>query len=175
MKCPACDRELEETKVSDLVVDVCRNGCGGIWFDNSELQKVDEQHEAAGEELLDIECDQNVKIDYSQTRICPRCEGQKMVKHFMSVKHEIEIDECYRCQGIWLDKGELGRIRKQFATDEERKRAFHEHLDKKIGPELAKMHAESEAKLKKARKFARMFRFICPSYYIPGKQEWGAF
>jgi len=27
------------------VVDVCQNGCGGIWFDNFELEKVDEKHE----------------------------------------------------------------------------------------------------------------------------------
>jgi len=24
-------------------------------------------------------------------------------------------------------------------------------------------------------KISNMFRFICPSYYIPGKQDWGAF
>ena len=26
-----------------------------------------------------------------------------------------------------------------------------------------------------ARKVARIFKFISPSYYIPGKQGWGAF
>jgi len=175
MKCPACGRELQEKKVDDIVVDVCGNGCGGIWFDNYELQRVDEQHEAAGEELLDIEVDNDVKMDYSKIRLCPRCEGQKMVKHFISVKSEIEIDECYKCGGIWLDKGELGNIRKQFTTDEERQNAAKEYLDNQIGPELQKMHSGSESQLEKAKKFAKMFRFICPSYYIPRKQEWGAF
>ncbi len=37
------------------------------------------------------------------------------------------------------------------------------------------MRAESEENALKAQRFARMFRFICPSYYVPGKQLWGAF
>lgn len=175
MKCPACDRELQQVTVSDITVDVCKNGCGGIWFDNFELEKVDEPHEAAGEALLDIEIDPSIKIDFSKTRTCPKCEGQKMIKHFASVKHQVELDECPSCGGIWLDKGELSKIRSQFTTEEERKEALRTYLDKAIGPELARMRAENEQQLQKAKKVVRMFRFICPSYYIPGKQEWGAF
>jgi len=37
------------------------------------------------------------------------------------------------------------------------------------------MEAEDQAKLNKVLKISNMFRFICPSYYIPGKQDWGAF
>ena len=33
----------------------------------------------------------------------------------------------------------------------------------------------AEETLEKAKKIARMFRFTCPGYDIPGKQEWGAF
>jgi hypothetical protein len=29
--------------------------------------------------------------------------------------------------------------------------------------------------LRKARRIAHAFRFICPSYYIPGEQDWGRF
>jgi Zn-finger nucleic acid-binding protein len=175
MKCPACDRELQEMAVSDLVVDVCKNGCGGIWFDNFELDKVDEKHEAAGEALLEIEMDESVDIDHLKTRSCPKCKDTQMMKHFYSVKREVEVNECGTCSGIWLDFGELGQIREQYATEEERKRAAEEYFSEIFDDKLAEMRAESEEKLRKARKFARMFKFICPSYYIPGKQIWGAF
>ena len=33
----------------------------------------------------------------------------------------------------------------------------------------------AQTNLRKARRIAHAFRFICPSYYIPGKQSWGAF
>jgi hypothetical protein len=41
--------------------------------------------------------------------------------------------------------------------------------------QLATEHSRSEAELARARKFAHALRFICPSTYLPGKQEGGAF
>ena len=43
MKCPACGNELSQMVAGEITVDVCKGGCGGIWFDHFELQKVDEQ------------------------------------------------------------------------------------------------------------------------------------
>ena len=61
MRCPACFNELTQTQVGSLRVDVCQGGCGGIWFDAFELQRVDEEEEAAGEPLLQIERDPKSK------------------------------------------------------------------------------------------------------------------
>ena len=175
MKCPACDIEMQEVVVEDITVDVCKQGCGGMWFDRFELQKVDEPHESAGEGLLQVETDSKVKVDPSQRRSCPKCDNITMMRHFFSVKKEVEVDECPNCAGFWLDAGELGSIRNQFDSETDRKKAAEDYFDNIFGEELKKMQAEGEEKTKKARKIARMFRFICPSYYIPGKQDWGAF
>ncbi|MCD4825309.1 MAG: zf-TFIIB domain-containing protein [Phycisphaerae bacterium] len=175
MICPACNRQLEPMTVGDIEVDVCKGGCGGIWFDNQELKKVDEQHEAAGEALLNIEKDNSVVVDHSRTFMCPRCENQKMVKHFVCIKNEIQIDECYACGGIWLDPGELGQIRNQYATEEERSNAARAFFAGKIKTDFAEMRAESEEFRQKAEMFTNAVRYICPSNYIPGDQKWGAF
>jgi hypothetical protein len=37
------------------------------------------------------------------------------------------------------------------------------------------MRAKGQKEAERARNIARIFRFICPSYYLPGKQDWGAF
>ncbi|MEJ2154629.1 MAG: zf-TFIIB domain-containing protein [Desulfobacteraceae bacterium] len=175
MKCPACDTAMQEVIVEDITIDVCKQGCGGMWFDRFELQKVDEPHESAGESLLQIDTDMKSGIDPSQRRMCPKCDGITMMRHFFSVKNEVEVDECPSCAGFWLDAGELGHIRKQFTSEAERKKAAEAYFENIFGNELKKMQDEGEEKLKKAKKIARMFRFICPSYYIPGKQDWGAF
>ncbi|MFQ6104500.1 MAG: zf-TFIIB domain-containing protein [Candidatus Glassbacteria bacterium] len=175
MKCTACGNLLREVKVEGIAVDVCRRGCGGIWFDAFELQKVDEMHESAGERLLDIERDEKVKVDRSRKRMCPKCGNMPMLRHFFSVKQEVEVDECPACGGYWLDFGELARIRHQFENEEEREKAAEEYFEEIFGKKLSEMREEGEEKLKKARKIAHVFRFICPSYYIPGKQDWGAF
>ena len=174
MKCPACDNALSPTTTDSITVDVCKNGCGGLWFDAGELEKVDNATESAGEALLDMEGNGSSPAPNGQ-RMCPKCTGQPMMRHFASTRKQVEVDECPGCAGVWLDSGELGRIRAQYATEEDRKQAFDEYFDAVFGGELAKMQAENEAKAEKARRFARMFRYICPTNYIPGKQSWGAF
>ena len=97
------------------------------------------------------------------------------MRHFFSDKKKVEVDECPGCGGFWLDAGELANIRSLFETEEQRHKAAQEYFAEVFGDEFAKMNAESEEKLQKVQKIANMFRFICPSYYIPGKQQWGAF
>lgn len=175
MKCPACSNPLQEMTVADIAVDVCKGGCGGIWFDNFELKKFDEPHESAGEALLDIEWDENTIVDHTKRLKCPKCDDIAMMRHFFSVKKEVELDECPGCAGFWLDSGELRKIRSLFNTEEERHKAADEYFSEVFGDELDAAKAANEAELDKARKIANMFRFICPSHYIPGKQKWGAF
>jgi len=111
MKCPACANKLTPLPVCNLIVDVCHGGCGGIWFDAFELQRVDEEHEAAGEPLLNIRHDPRLVVDKSRKRECPRCPGVKLRRHFFSAKRRVAVDECPSCGGCWLDAGELALIR----------------------------------------------------------------
>jgi Zn-finger nucleic acid-binding protein len=154
---------------------VCKGGCGGIWFDNFELKKFDEPHESAGQSLLDIERNEGITIDHTKRRKCPKCEDVVMMRHFFSVKKQVELDECPGCGGFWLDYGELGKLRSLFDTEEERVEAAKQYFSEVFDNQLAAMKAESESKLNKARKISNMFRFICPSYYVPGKQNGAAF
>jgi uncharacterized protein len=111
MKCPACFNELTEVQVGSLAVDVCQGGCGGIWFDAFELQRVDEESETAGEALLHIQRDERLVLDMAAKRECPRCPGIKLHRHFFSAKRRVQVDQCPNCAGYWLDAGELAQIR----------------------------------------------------------------
>ena len=66
-------------------------------------------------------------------------------------------------------------MRSLFNTEEERHRAAEEYFEEVFSDQLKEKQAEGEAKLAKARRVANMFRYVCPSFYIPGKQDWGAF
>ena len=119
--CPACGKPMKKVYISSAKcnIDVCLDGCGGIYFDNREFKKMDEQAEDIHELLEAIDGKTFDKVDTTQTRICPYCETP-MVKNFASAKKEIEIDECYTCGAVFLDCGELQAIRGQFKTEEER-------------------------------------------------------
>ena len=47
IKCPACGEEMVKIYMPQQGVnlDVCINGCGGIYFDNREFAKFDEESE----------------------------------------------------------------------------------------------------------------------------------
>jgi uncharacterized protein len=175
MECPVCDTELTRMTVGGITVDACEGGCGGIWFDRYELMRVDEAAESAGERLLEVERDPDLKVKLSKRLECPKCPRVVMMRHFFSVKRQVVVDECPNCGGHWLDPGELRTIRTEYASEEERNQAASEFFSDVFGPELAVAHAQTEQDLARARRIAHVFRFICPSYYVPGEQDWGAF
>ena len=174
MNCPACGNAMTQMSAGDISVDVCSGGCGGIWFDEWELRKVDEPSQSLGEGLLDVPRNENAKVDMNVQRKCPK-DGTPMQRHFWSPKQQVTVDECPKCEGVFLDPGELKTIRTEYTNDDERHAATHEYYNEMFDKQLAGMLKEDKAKLEKARRFAHMFRFICPSYYMPGKQSWGAF
>ena len=176
MKCPACKTALDKLTVNNIELDICKAGCGGIWFDQFEFKKFDEPHEFAGETLLEIETGWKITtIDHKAQRQCPRCEDAKLVQHFYSPKQQIEIDECYQCGGIWLDYGELIRIRNIFGSEQARSDYAHHHLHKEFKQELDTFFKESAEKTERVNRYANMFRCLYPSWYLPGDQDWGKF
>ena len=48
-----------------------------------------------------------VKAAVESPRLCP-IDASPMEKH---VAHSIVLDRCPRCQGVWLDGGELEKVR----------------------------------------------------------------
>lgn len=176
MNCPACEHTLTEKSVGGLTVDVCEGGCAGLWLDNHELEKVDEQHESAGEALLGIAGDPSVRPDPDGPYACPQCgDDYGMHRNFFSVKREIEVDECPNCGGVWLDVGELGALRELYESEEAKQQAAAEEYRRMFGDQMERMRRESRDDLQRATRFAHALRFVLPSYWIPGDQDWGAY
>ena len=103
MHCPNCrQKTLEEFQVGNIktVVDRCRI-CGGIWFDRMELESI---MELAVKELI-------IPAGADETeRCCPR-DGEIM-HAFKYPQTDVTVDMCRKCDGLWLDGGELTEIKK---------------------------------------------------------------
>ena len=141
MQCPACGGAMTEVQVGDVKIDACKDGCGGLWFDSWELKTVDEPTESAGESLLDVGRNPQVRVDHSKRFECPRHPGIVMMRHFWSVKRKVTVDECPQCRGIFLDPGELESIRAEFGTEAERHAAAQAYF-----AELIRDAARAEGK-----------------------------
>ena len=171
--CPACQRELAHLDAGNGVfLDVCQGGCGGVWFDNFELQKFDEAHEAPESPVFQVdpaegrspatspEAGGAVRAGASTApkRLCPRCPGQKMRRYHFSAKRQIEVDECPSCGGDWLDDDELEKIRGEFATVEDREAAATAMFGTMFDEQLAEVRRESQEKVRKADAFNKAFK-----------------
>lgn len=125
MNCPACSRELKTIQATPSIsVDVCSTGCGGMWFDRNELSKLDEKTELQSAAVLRTMRNAEVVLDYARERRCPKCHTA-LDRIAYDSTHQVEVDECRDCQGIWLDIGELESIH----DDNEREALMHQVVE----------------------------------------------
>ena len=146
LTCPACGKQMEKVFIptEGINLDICTDGCGGIYFDNREFKEFDEQNENISTILEKLEGKSFESVDETLTRECPNCGG-KMVKNHSSIKKEIQVDDCYNCGGKFLDNKELIKIREEYESNEERDEDVLRYVYQQVGQELteqAKRYAE---------------------------------
>ena len=125
LTCPSCGKKMQKIFLNEqnFNIDICLDGCGGIFFDNRELKKVDEKSECINEILAAIKDKKFTKPNTTAKRRCPACNAV-MVQNNSKYSCEFKVDECYSCGGVFLDSGELLNIRKESSNEEEKKREF---------------------------------------------------
>lgn len=164
MKCPRTGSPLKTVKLGNIEVEISEKS-GGIFFDQFELERFDEQHEIEGEVLIKhLNKFETVAVKEDARIKCPKCKDVVMMRHFYSPKHIIEIDECPSCAGIWLDAGELTLIRKHFSSEEERK-VMADQLTKEVKrqPEVLKHQQEYEERMEKLGVIRRILKILAPN------------
>ena len=116
INCPACGKEMKKIHIKEenIDLDICLDGCGGIFFDNRELDKFDENNNSIAEILYAINNKNFENVDTKAERKCPIC-GVPMVK--LGSLTEAEIDSCNICGANFLDHGELTKLRELNAKD----------------------------------------------------------
>ncbi len=81
------------------VFDERRKGLEEEYFNRKNKESLDRLREALHEEA-------RARGEETATMNCPRCDGRL---HQM-VFDDVNIDRCDKCDGIWLDAGELQQI-----------------------------------------------------------------
>ena len=131
--CPACRKEMKKIFLNgqNINIDICLDGCGGLFFDNRELEKCDDSFENIEEIKEAIKNKTFVKTDASEIRHCPAC-STPMVK-MGAGRGGVKIDVCNTCGGKYLDHGELNTIRNSSPED----------INNKIADVLATIYKEN--------------------------------
>lgn len=164
MQCINCGKPMRVIQVGQVAVDVCADGCGGMWFDMLELKRLDALSQGEGQRLLHIQPPAPVKVDQTQRRSCPKCRDVVMMRHFYSPLRRVQVDQCPNCGGFWLDGGELRLIHEETGLSEERREAEVDRLvSETFGAELEAMEAQREEQLAQPSLLRRVLGMVTPS------------
>lgn len=161
MKCPACGQEMtcEDFGVS---VDVCENGCKGIWFDHGELGKLDERNEGAGAALQSALRSPRRSDGNRGVIRCPKCDIP-MHTHRYARARAVDVDECYGCGGFFLDSGELTELRDHHMSDAE-VAAFADQMTGTV-PGYAQELADVQVAQRRAEAIAKLMKLLTLRYW----------
>lgn len=166
MKCPVCGMRMVEKDFGGVLVDVCADGCKGMWFDWLEMSKLDEKNEGYGAALHEALKYPRINNEDRPPLKCPTC-GIKMKTHRFKLNQQVNIDECYSCGRMFLDSGELKDIREKSMTDQEN----DEYLEKLLAdiPEVQDARRDQEKDRSRANAMKNFTRFLRVSHYMTGE------
>jgi Zn-finger nucleic acid-binding protein len=158
MNCPVCQKLMVEQDFGGVKVDICANGCKGIWFDWFELTKLDETNEGVGRALGEALRHPRVGDEARGEINCPKC-GKRMQMHQYQKSNQVNVDECYICGGFFLDSGELKTLRDTHMTEQEEQEYLDDLLADIPGYQQRKQDLErQDVRRDAARRYARFMR-----------------
>ena len=161
MECPACGTAMVSENFG-VNVDVCENGCKGIWFDQGELRMLDENDEGLGAALEAALRNPRSNDGQRGQLICPVC-AIPMHTHRFERDQEVNVDECYSCGGFFLDSGELTAIRDNYLSDAQVDAYAQGIID--AVPEYAEAKQNLAAQEKRVEAIRNFTKFLTVNYW----------
>jgi Zn-finger nucleic acid-binding protein len=109
-QCVMCGKGFAATKIGEIEVDLCP-GCGGLWLDNQELNRLAKMSaEAVAALRAQLPKATGAPADRAERqrleKPCPACPGKLTYATVGSTGLEV----CSRCGGAFLDAGELEQV-----------------------------------------------------------------
>ncbi len=103
-ECHRCWVEMKKEEVEtfgpNIIIDVCPK-CKGIWLDKGELGKL------LKDKKLTNYLTKHIGTKSRSPMVCPRCGNTMDIEE----AEDIEVDVCLTCGGVWLDQGELDKLK----------------------------------------------------------------
>lgn len=119
MKCPHCPAELKSIERKGIYIDEC-GSCGGMWLLQGKFDSLREREDRFIRWLdLPLWKEEKQHKLTASSRACPSCARTMFTLDYHG--HDVTLDICTSCKGVWLDKGEMDkmiRYMKDQVTDE---------------------------------------------------------
>lgn len=115
MDCLACGTKMNQENVDGTPVDVCHK-CNSLWLDSEKIvAEVHVQKESTLEQRKLAVLLRGKDAAQTTPRKCPKCQSALNTMNY-AYNSGIMVDVCPKNHGMFLDSGELDRLRLFFAT-----------------------------------------------------------
>jgi Zn-finger nucleic acid-binding protein len=122
--CIKCNSPQEPIIILGVEIDRCVS-CGGIWLDGGEIKQLVEQRTPGSDARLEATIAQLAKASPTGGApppstadivnvACPACGGKLTIAWF----GDTSIEQCNRCDGIFVERGELAKAMKLVDSNE---------------------------------------------------------
>lgn len=141
-------------------VDTCET-CGGIFFDEGEVSQIRTRGgDSAFEELDELvqPSPEYMPLEEHLHRRCPACAATMRRYRYMYTS-PVMLDSCESCGGIWIDNGELKRMKAYLDVEKAGiKRGFNPERDE-MAATLDALSIQQHEKAERAHWIARAMSF----------------
>lgn len=156
MKCPRTNTTLKKINVGKVPVYVSEH-CGGVFLESSTLSLFECPTSDRGRALADhLSQFHSDTIDLSCKVSCPSCTDTVMLRRYYSPLHVVEIDECPGCGAIWLDTGELSKLRSLMLNEKERGILRAQMLEEHRLPKIESMPYNNDYWIKREKRIGSL-------------------
>ena len=163
MNYPSCENHLVHLIIAEIQFYVCDLGCRSLWFNRIVIKKLSELPDNVGQGLLITRCAQDVRSFRDVEHICPQFETTLLFRYFFSKAHDLEVDQCSKCDGLWIDFGRKNIFRKYSGSRDkfflQKWRKFESILKEKFN-QMENIYPDI---LEFREQIKHVFRFISPS------------
>jgi Zn-finger nucleic acid-binding protein len=126
--CPRTGVPLREFTFDGVTLDFS-DGCGGVFFDRFEIAPFEGSTSSGGTLAEMMASHHDLSLDYRKRITCPNDPDVVMQRRFYSPKRGVQLDECPKCGGLWLDGDELESMRYEVPDEATRKKLDQEFIE----------------------------------------------
>ena len=165
MECPACKNTLTKIIKTGVQVLACEGQCGGLWFSQSQVKKLEKLKSGLGMLLLRIKRADGVKVYRGVEHICPQCRTTLLFRHFFTKEFDTEVNQCAKCGGFWIDIAGLAKL--ESMKGEQKQKAVKKYFSVILHKKILGIHILNEDVAKAVKNIIQIFRFLCPEEDFP--------
>jgi Zn-finger nucleic acid-binding protein len=114
-----------------------------------------------------VQSAEGVRIFRGAHSACPQCRTTLLFRHFFNPALDLEVDQCARCAGFWIEAGRLGAM--QVERSGER---VAEYFGRIFEESITVMDVANPDVRGAANALVKILVWMCPVRFIPEPPPW---